>query len=288
MTGPEPRDRAAFLRAYDETMLRWPAGTEFTDLVSEFGTTRAYSCGPVEGPPVVLLAAYGATSAVWSPLAHDLAVDHRVYGVDIPGDPGRSEAGGTALATPDDLRRWLGSVLDRVDAAQAHLVGHSYGAWIALDFALGETGRVSALTLLDPTMCFTPMLKGYIFRATPVMMRPSGERRTALIRWESRGVPLNEPWLELTALGTDAFGLTSTVPTKIPAASAFDRLRAPTTVVLAGRGRVLHARTAARRAGARSTLITTHTLADASHYGLPLTHPQHVAEFVRAGGTRTS
>jgi pimeloyl-ACP methyl ester carboxylesterase len=282
MSGTQPRDRAAFLDAYDEAMRRWPAGTDWVDLDSAYGTTRAYRCGATGARPVVLLAAYGATSAVWSPLAHDLVADHRVYGVDVPGDPGRSVAGGSALDTPADLRRWLGSVLDGVGAARAHLIGHSYGAWIALDLALGEPGRVSALTLLDPTMCFTPILKGYIFRATPVMVRPSGDRRTALIRWESRGVPLNEPWLELTALGTDAFGLTSTVPTKIPSASAFDRLQAPTTVVLAGRSRVLHARTAARRAAARSTLISTHTLADASHYGLPMTHPQQIAELVRA------
>jgi len=284
MARPQPRDRETFLRTYDEAMRRWPAGTEFTDLVSEFGTTRVYSCGPAAGAPVVLLAAYGATSAEWNALAHDLAATRRVHAVDVPGDPGRSVAEGTALATPADLRRWLASVLDGLGVPAARLVGHSYGAWIALDFALGEPARVSALILLDPTMCFTPLLKGYILRATPVMMKPSGARRTALIRWETRGVSLNDQWLELTALGTDAFGLTSTVPTKIPAASAFDSLQAPTTVVFAGRGRVLHARTAARRAGARSTLITTHTLADASHYGLPMTHPQRIAELVRGAG----
>ncbi len=278
------RDRAAFLRAYDESMLRWPSGTEFTDLASDVGTTRVYSCGPGDGRPVLLLAAYGATSAEWNPLAHDLAADHRVHAVDVPGDPGRSIADGAPIATPADLRRWLGTVLTGLGLESAHLVGHSYGAWIALDLALGEPARVSALTLLDPTMCFAPLLKGYIFRATPVMLKPSGARRTALIRWETRGVPVNQEWLELTALGTDAFGLTSTVPTKIPGASAFPALTAPTTVVLAGRGRVNHARTVSRRAAARSTLISTHILADASHYGLPMTHPQQIADLVRAAG----
>jgi pimeloyl-ACP methyl ester carboxylesterase len=279
-----PRDRAAFLAAYDEAMLRWPPGTDFADLTGEFGTTRVYSCGPADGPPLVLLAAYGATSAEWNPLAHDLAADHRVYAVDVPGDPGRSVADGPAIESPAQLRRWLASVLSGLGLDAAHLVGHSYGAWIALDFALGEPARVSGLTLLDPTMCFAPLLKGFIFRATPTMMRPSGERRTRLIHWEMRGVPLNEGWLAVTALGTDAFGLTSTVPTKIPPASAFDTLAAPTTVVLAGRGRVNHAKTIARRAAVRSTLISTHILADASHYGLPMTHPQQIAALIRAGG----
>jgi pimeloyl-ACP methyl ester carboxylesterase len=276
-----PRDRAAFLAAYDEAMLRWPPGTDFADLTGEFGTTRVYSCGPADGPPLVLLAAYGATSAEWNPLAHDLAADHRVYAVDVPGDPGRSVADGPAIESPAQLRRWLASVLSGLGLDAAHLVGHSYGAWIALDFALGEPARVSGLTLLDPTMCFAPLLKGFIFRATPTMMRPSGERRTRLIQWEMRGVPLNEGWLALTALGTDAFGLTSTVPTKIPPAASYEALTAPTTVVLAGRGRVNHAKAVARRAAARSTLISTHILADASHYGLPMTHPQQIAAFVR-------
>lgn len=276
-----PRNRAAFLAAYDAAMLRWPPGTDVTDLVSEFGTTRVYSCGPAGAPPVVLLAAYGATSAEWNPLAHDLAADRRVHAVDIPGDPGRSVADGTAIGSPTELRRWLASVLTGLGLASAHLVGHSYGAWIALDLALGDPSRVSGLTLLDPTMCFTPLLKGYIFRATPVMMKPTGDRRTGLIRWETRGVPMNEDWLALTALGTDAFGLTSTVPTRIPPGSAFAALTAPTTALFAGRGRVNQARTAARRAAARSTLISPHILADASHYGLPMTHPQQIAAFVR-------
>lgn len=278
-----PRDRAAFLAAYEEAMLRWPPGTAVTDLATEFGTTRVYSCGPATGRPVVLLAAYGATSAEWNPLAHDLAADHRVHAVDVPGDPGGSVADGTPIETPERMRAWLAAVLGGLGAPAAHLVGHSYGAWIALDFTLGEPTRVSGLTLLDPTMCFAPLLKGYIFRATPVMMRPSGERRTGLIRWETRGVSLNEGWLALTALGTDAFGLTSTVPTKIPPGSAFDALTAPTAAVFAGRGRVNNARAAARRAAARSPLISTYILADASHYGLPMTHPQQIATFVRGG-----
>ncbi|HEY7814862.1 MAG TPA: hypothetical protein VIC62_16575, partial [Nakamurella sp.] len=60
MTGTQPRDRAAFLQAYDEAMRRWPAGTDTVDLDSAYGTTRVYRCGPPGKPPVVLLAAYGA------------------------------------------------------------------------------------------------------------------------------------------------------------------------------------------------------------------------------------
>lgn len=276
------RDRAAFRSAYDEAMRRWPPGTEVTDLPTEFGPTRVYSCGPAAGRPVVLLSAYGATSLEWNALAHDLAADHRVHAVDIPGDPGGSVASGTPIDTPERMRAWLTGVLGGLGVPAAHLIGHSYGAWIALDLALhGSPARVSGLTLLDPTMCFAPLVKSYIFRATPVMMRPSGERRTGLIRWETRGVPLNQDWLALTALGTDAFGLTTTVSTRIPPASAFAALTAPTTAVFAGRGRVNPTRSAARRAAARSPLITAPIVPDASHYGLPMTHPQQIAGFVR-------
>ena len=262
------RDRAAFRSAYDEAMRRWPPGTEAADLPSAFGPTRVYSCGPADGRPVLLLSAYGATSLEWNALAHDLAADHRVHAVDVPGDPGGSVADGPPIDTPERMRAWLTGVLDGLGRPSAHLVGHSYGAWIALDLALhgsadgrtdgatGGSGRVSGLTLLDPTMCFAPLVKSYIFRATPVMMRPSGERRTGLIRWETRGVPLNQDWLTLTA---------------------------PTAAVFAGRGRVNPARSAARRAAARSPLISPHVLPDASHYGLPMTHPQQIAALVRGG-----
>ncbi len=106
------RDRAAFRSAYDAAMRRWPPGTEAADLPSEFGLTRVYSCGPAQGRPVVLLSAYGATSLEWNALAHDLAADHRVHAVDIPGDPGGSVADGTPIDTPERMRTWLTGVLD--------------------------------------------------------------------------------------------------------------------------------------------------------------------------------
>ena len=278
-------DRGQFLDAYDLAMARWPRGTEISDLTSDFGTTRVYSCGPAEGLPVILLAAYQATSAEWNPLAHDLMPTHRLHAVDVPGDPGRSVADGAAMTTPADLERWLTSVLDGLGLASAHFVGHSYGAWMSLNQALNHPDRVSRLTLLDPTMCFTPMLKGYIMRAMPVMMRPTGERRTGLIRWETRGQPLDEKWMALTALGCDAFGMTSTVPTKIPGAGAMRALKWPTTVVVAGSGRVNHARSLARRAEHRSPAITAHTLPAASHYGMPMTHAADIADLIRSAGS---
>ena len=120
------------------------------------------------------------------------------------------------------------------------------GQWLAL-----------GLTLLDPTMCFAPLVKSYIFRATPVMMRPSGERRTGLIRWETRGVPLNADWLALTALGTDAFGLTTTVSTRIPPASAFAALTAKK------RKNIRQERAQVARAGVTCTMRHADEIADA-------------------------
>jgi pimeloyl-ACP methyl ester carboxylesterase len=51
-------------------------------------------------------------------------------------------------------------VLDGLGVELPELVGHSYGAWIALTYALQRPARVGKLTLLDPTMCFARCCRG--------------------------------------------------------------------------------------------------------------------------------
>ncbi len=93
-------------------------------------------------------------------------------------------------------------------------------------------------------------------------------------------MPLNQDWLALTALGTDAFGLTTTVPTRIPPASAFTALTARPPRCSPGGGGSTRPQ---RGPPGRGPIAADHPArpADASHYGLPMTHPQQVAGLVR-------
>ena len=71
---------------------------------------------------------------------------------------------------------WLSIVLDRLRVGRCAVVGHSYGGWMALSFALNAPNRVSHLALVDPTSCFKGGSTRYNVRSVPMMMRPSAAR----------------------------------------------------------------------------------------------------------------
>ena len=79
---------------------------------------------------------YQATSAEWIELAKLLIGERRLYAVDLMGDAGHSVRGERPIVTPDDMVAWIDTVLDGLGVDQPEFVGHSYGAWIALTYAL--------------------------------------------------------------------------------------------------------------------------------------------------------
>ena len=143
-----------FFAAYDPFLVRWPTGTTEIDVPTPYGITRVHAYGPVDATPVLLLHGGGSTGAVWFANAPVLGTHHRVLAVDILGDAGRSIPGGRPLRTTTDLMVWLDALLDGLAVSRTHLLGHSYGGWIALTYALHSAPRVDRLVLLDPTQCF--------------------------------------------------------------------------------------------------------------------------------------
>ncbi|MFE0981921.1 alpha/beta fold hydrolase [Streptomyces rochei] len=122
---------SAFDLAYDELRARWPESTEEHDVATPYGPTRVHVYGPADGRPLVLLPGGMATGLVWFANAASLGRRYRVHAVDLVGDAGRTERRGTPLRNADDLNTWLDALLDGIGAADVHLCGHSYGAWIA-------------------------------------------------------------------------------------------------------------------------------------------------------------
>ncbi|OZE37343.1 MULTISPECIES: alpha/beta fold hydrolase [unclassified Rhodococcus (in: high G+C Gram-positive bacteria)] len=261
-----------FFSAYDRVLQKWPADTQAIDVNTVHGTTRINVCGPVGGPALVLLPGAGATSTVWFANVEALSQRYRLYGVDLMGDVGRSVPGDRSIDSVDELLNWVTAVLDALDLRTAALCGHSYGAMIALAFALRNEGRVDALTLLDPNACFGSMSPRYLMHALPMLLRPNENRQRRFIGWETDGLALDPDWLDVLALGAAHFPTAKTIVPKRPKPAAFADFDIDTTVVLAGEGKVHRAShiEAAVRAVLPDARISI--LDAATHHGLPM-HP---------------
>ena len=103
-------------------------------------------------PPVILLHGLGATSTSFLPTLWDLAQDHHVFAVDLPGF-GESGKPIRPLHAAY-FARWVVSFLDAVGLERAHLVGNSMGGRVALDVAMRTPERVSRVALLAPSLAW--------------------------------------------------------------------------------------------------------------------------------------
>ena len=108
--------------------------------------------GPVGAPPVVLLHGLRATSASFLPMQWDLARDHRVHAIDLPGF-GESDKPIRPLH-PAFFAEWLTAWLDAVGLARVHVIGNSMGGRIALEMGLRSPARVDRLVLLAPSLAW--------------------------------------------------------------------------------------------------------------------------------------
>ncbi len=126
---PATEQGAGFFRAYDAVLSKWPTEVTSEQVQSPFGTTWVNTCGPVDGPPVILVPGQRATSTVWFNNVGELSRRHRVFAIDILGDAGRSiAAADTPVRSRDDLLAWFSGIVDHFTLDAPAVVAHSYGA----------------------------------------------------------------------------------------------------------------------------------------------------------------
>jgi len=140
--------REKFMAAYERIFDLWPQPREEFDVETATATTHVHAYRPhPDGPPVVLLSAFNAAS--WYPHVAALAKVGPLYGIDMPGDANPSVAR-APMTPPASCAAWLDELLGQLSDRPAHLVGYSYGGWIAMNQAIRAPGRVASITLLDP------------------------------------------------------------------------------------------------------------------------------------------
>jgi pimeloyl-ACP methyl ester carboxylesterase len=140
----------AIMAWYEDTQARIsiPVDSVFVD--TRFGRTHALAAGPADAVPVLLIPGVAGCAPLWRQQIPALARHFRVYALDIPGQPGRSDPNPPSFLN-DDYANWTLDVLDGLNAERAHIAGVSVGAWVALRTGILAPDRVLSVAMLGPT-----------------------------------------------------------------------------------------------------------------------------------------
>jgi pimeloyl-ACP methyl ester carboxylesterase len=114
---------------------------QVTSLEWSFSATGA-------GPAIVLLHGLGSDAAAWDRLVPELASNHRVIAVDLPGYSLRTSVPDVPLAV--DVADALDPLLAELGIESAVLVGHSLGGTVCLMTADRHPKRCAGLVLVAP------------------------------------------------------------------------------------------------------------------------------------------
>ena len=122
---------------------RPPAGRERVRL---HGREVAYRDLPGTGVPLLLIHGIGSSADTWGDIPERLsAAGRRVIAVDLPGHGQSSrERGDYSLGS---LASTLRDLLDVADITRVHLVGHSLGGGVSMQFAYQFPERVASMVL---------------------------------------------------------------------------------------------------------------------------------------------
>ena len=208
------------------------------------------------GSPVVMVHGLliGSLASWYFTSAPVLARSHRVRIFDLRGH-GKSEHSATGY----DVRTLAGDLAALAGPEPCDVVGHSWGALVALRFAIDHPERVRRLVLIEaplPPSSVTEMSAfldgGDLAAALPTQMRGTGRRGERLVRALSRLVLESSLVDDLRA-------------ERDPEASELARVRCPTLVVYGDRS-------SCAPAGAR----LARAIPEARHVTLPGGHYLHL------------
>jgi pimeloyl-ACP methyl ester carboxylesterase len=220
--------------------------------------------GPADGAPILLLHGFGGSQWWWERVVPLLAGTYRVIRVDLLG---HGDTGGAAADAPEQARA-VAAELDTLDVSALTVVGHSFGADVAIELA-ELNDRVARVVLVcqapdysDATLprgrglMTLPVIAPALLRVAPLLAAVAGRIVAAadrpLLRQAARDVRALDPAMFRIVLRDR--------PARMAARPLDEQVRAagkPTLVVLGGRDAFYGTRSARRyeAAGARVEIL---------------------------------
>jgi pimeloyl-ACP methyl ester carboxylesterase len=134
-----------------------------------------------KGPPVLLIHGVGLNADAWEPQIATLSLRRRVVAIDLPGH-GQSDL----LPDGADLGDYVATVavlIAGLGISPIPVVGHSFGALIALGLALDHQEKVAALVALNAVYCRDPVARSAVELRAKQMTGRNVDALGPVARW---------------------------------------------------------------------------------------------------------
>ena len=269
--------RETYLAAYREVMAGMPAAQEW-DVATSWGTVHATLFPGPEGStktPILLLPGWGAGIPMWRDLLPVLARERPVYAVDALGDAGLSTQS-VPLGKPEANAGWISETLTALEAPPVHVVGHSFGGWLATDFALRHPEQTVSLSLFDPVQTFSSLKWEVYLLAIPasIPLLPQSWRDAALARISgNETIDHNDPLTRLIDAGTKGYSSARDLPQQFTS-TQLGSLSVPVYAAMAGNSTVLADPPGAVRRAEEFVPTVEASVWEGATHSLPLEEPE--------------
>lgn len=135
---------------YDALLSSFEFEHDLMYLDTRYGKTHAIVAGSRQAPPLILVQGLAGNAPLWYHQIPFFARHFRVYALDIPGQPGRSDLNPPPFQR-DAYAGWLLDVLDSLACEKAHFLAVSTGGWFMSGLFLEYPQRVDKVILVSPT-----------------------------------------------------------------------------------------------------------------------------------------
>jgi pimeloyl-ACP methyl ester carboxylesterase len=176
---------------YEQALRRMSVRCETHMIATDYGETHILAAGRHDAPPIVLIHGRAVNATVWGDYIAEFSHDHRVYAIDVVGEGGKS-ASRHPFTWSLGYAAWLCQVFDGLGLQQAHVMGMSFGGWLALKLAIHAPQRVRKLTLLAPGGFVWARLP-FVARGMRAALLPNPQRTRRFVEFLSApGTALDE------------------------------------------------------------------------------------------------
>lgn len=137
-----------------------------------------YTAG--QGEPVVVIHGGGGDARTWWDNIVELSKKYTVYAPDLPGYGGSQPLGGTYFIP--ELSEFVEKFAGKLGLEKFHLVGHSLGGGVALNYALRSPHRIKKLVLVS-SLCLGREIALWVrLLSIPALIRSIGALTVAILK----------------------------------------------------------------------------------------------------------